>query len=79
VRNEGDLSSLVPAETVIPIYFFPSLKGRARAQLDTGVPPAEEGHRAALEAMQYGLLGLVVSAGILFLLLRVRRSCYLEA
>lgn len=79
VHNEDELSSLVPADTIIPIYFFPSLKGRARTQLDTGVPPAEEGHRAALEAMQYGLLGLVVSAGIMFVLLRVRRSCYLES
>jgi hypothetical protein len=79
VHNEDELSSLVPAETTIPIYFFPSLKGRARVQLDTGVPPADESHRAALDAIQYGLLGLVVSAGIMFLLLRVRRSCFLES
>ncbi|MGA7754656.1 MAG: hypothetical protein WCB05_17615 [Candidatus Sulfotelmatobacter sp.] len=79
VHNEGELSLLVPAETIIPIYFFPNLKGRPRVQLDNGVPPAEEGHRAAIDAMQYGLLGLVVSAGVLFLLLRVRRYCYLES
>jgi hypothetical protein len=79
VRNEDELSLLVPPGTVIPIYFFPNLKGRARVQLYTAVPTAEESHRAALDTMQYALLGLAVSGGILFLLLRVRRSRFVES
>jgi hypothetical protein len=79
VSNEDELSLLVPPGTIIPVYFFPNLKGRARVQLYTAVPTAEESHRAALNTMQYALLGLAVSAGILFLLVRVRRSCFAES
>ena len=79
VRNEDELSMLVPPGTIIPVYFFPNLKGRARVQIYTAVPTAEESHRAALNTMQYALLGLAVSGGILFLLMRVRRSCFVES
>ena len=79
VRNEDELSLLVPPGTIIPVYFFPNLKGRARVQLYTVVPTAEESHREALSTVQYALLGLAVSAGILFLLVRVRQSCFVES
>ena len=60
------------------MYFFPDLQGRSRVLLFTGVPPAEANHRAALNALNYGLLGLAVMAGLIFVLSRLRRACLIE-
>jgi zinc ribbon protein len=75
-RSEGELDAGVPPGTPIPIYYFPALKGRARVQLVGELPPAEEGHRDAMNALNYGLTGLALSGGLLFVLLRLRNFCY---
>jgi hypothetical protein len=38
--------------------------------------PAEEGHRDAMNALDYGLAGLALSGGLLFVMLRLRNVCY---
>jgi hypothetical protein len=78
-HDEDELYSMVPAGTTIPVYLFPNLKGRARVQLNSGVLPAEAGYRTAMDTLHYGLLGLAVAAGIIFLLSRARNLCYLES
>jgi len=77
-RNQNDLEMKVPPGTSIPVYLFPSLKGRSRVCVVADVPPAEGYRRSAMEALKYGSLGVVISAGILFLLVRLRTSCYVE-
>ncbi len=77
-RSEAELDASVPPGTTIPVYYFPSLKGRDRVQWGAQVPPAEEGHRDAMKALNYGLTGLAISGGLLFVLLRLRNSCYLK-
>jgi RNA polymerase subunit RPABC4/transcription elongation factor Spt4 len=75
-RSEAELDASVPPGTTIPIYYFPALKGRARVQLVGDLPPAQEGHRDAMNALNYGLIGLAISGGLLFVLLRLRNLCY---
>jgi hypothetical protein len=75
-RSEGELDASVPPGTTIPVYYFPALKGRARVQLVGELPPAQEGHRDAMNALNYGLAGLAFSGGLLFVLLRLRNFCY---
>jgi len=75
-RSEDELDSLVGPGVTIPIFFFPELKGRARVQFDDGIVPSEAGHRDANNALKYGFLGAAISAGLLFLLSRLRRLCY---
>jgi hypothetical protein len=74
-HDQFDLDSRVPVGTSIPIYLFPTLKGRARVQVVGGVPPAEANHRTAMAAVNYGLVGLALAAGIIFVLVRLRRAC----
>ena len=75
-RTEAQLDELVGPGITIPIFFFPELKGRARVQFDDGVHPAEAAHRDAMNALKYGLLGIVISGGLIFLLSRLQRLCY---
>ena len=75
-RSQAELDSSVPPGTTIPIYYFPALKGRARVQVMREFPPAEEGHRDAMNALNYGLAGLALSGGLLFVMLRLRNFCY---
>ena len=75
-HSEAELDEQVPVGTTIPIYLFPKLKGRSRLQLDEGVPPAEAYHRTAMKALNYGLLGVAISAGMIFVLSRLRRMCF---
>jgi len=75
-RSEAELDASVPPGTAIPIYYFPALKGRARVQLVGDLPPAQEGHRDAMNALNYGLTGLALSGGLLFVLLRLQNLCY---
>jgi hypothetical protein len=77
-RSQAELDSRVAVGTMIPIYFFPDMKGRARAQVVTGGPPAETSRRAAMSTLNSSLLGLAVTAGIIFLLSLLRRSCYAD-
>jgi len=75
-RSEAQLDSMVGPGITIPIFYFPKLKGRARVQFDDGVLPSEEGRRGAMKALNYGSLGIVISAGLIFLLSRLRRMCF---
>jgi len=75
-RSQAELDDLVQTGTSIPIYFFPDMKGRARVQVVGDLSPAEQGHRDAMNALNYGLAGLALSGGLLFVMLRLRNFCY---
>jgi len=77
-HSQGEAEQLVPAGILIPIYFFPDLKGRARVQVYQKIPPAEASHRDAIKAANISLLGLAISGGLLFVLLRIQRGCYAD-
>ena len=77
-RSQEELDTQVEAGTVIPVYFFPDLKGQTRVQVRSDLPPAEAGRRAAMATLHSALLGLAVMAGILFVLILLRRSCYAD-
>lgn len=74
-RNQAELDEQVPVGTSIPIYFFPEMKGRARVQVYREIAPADESRQTAMDAFKYGLGGLALNAGIIFILLRLRRLC----
>jgi hypothetical protein len=78
-RSQAELDSLVPVGTSISVYFFPSLKGRSRVQVFSDVPPAEASRREAMDALNYGLGGLALTAGIIFGMIRLRRVCFEKA
>ncbi|HZP02398.1 MAG TPA: zinc ribbon domain-containing protein [Terriglobia bacterium] len=77
-RSAEDLDARVPVGTVIPIYLFPNLTGRARVQLYDPVPPAEASHRMAVSTVKNFLLALALMAGVLFVLSRLRELCFAE-
>lgn len=77
-HSQEELDTQVAAGTVIPVYFFPDLKGRARVQILSDLPPAEGGRRAAMSTLHSSLVWLAVMTGILFVLFFVRRSCYAD-
>jgi hypothetical protein len=76
--DQGELESRVPQGTSIPIYLFPDLKGRARVRIVGDLPPAQGYRRSAMSALNYGLAGLALTAGIISLLRRMRRVCFVE-
>jgi hypothetical protein len=75
-RSQEELDERVPMGTSIPIYLFPDLKGRSRVRVYDDTPLAEAYHRTAIKAANYGLMGLAICAGILFILNRVRMLCF---
>lgn len=77
-RSEAELDAKVPVGTMIPVYLFPNLKGRARVQVYDPVPPAEASHRMAVSTVKNILLALAVMAGLLFVLTRLRALCFAE-
>jgi hypothetical protein len=77
-HDQEELDSRVEAGTTIPIYLYPGLKGRARVQVYNVLPPDEANRRAAMSTLNYGLISLAVSAGVIFLLSRVRRTLCVE-
>jgi hypothetical protein len=77
-RSQQELEERVPAGVEIPIYYFPAMKGRARVQVYTVTPPAEASHREAITALNYSLAITAVAVGLLFLFLRVQKTCYAE-
>lgn len=77
-RNEDELETQVPPGATISIFYFPGMKGRARVQVYGETGPAEASHRMATNVADYALLGLVVTAGVIFLLSRLRRGCFAE-
>jgi hypothetical protein len=77
-RSQEELDAGLAAGTVIPVLFFPDMEGRARVQVLSDPPPAEASRRAAMSTLNSSLIGLAVMAGILFLLVLLRRSCYTD-
>lgn len=77
-HTQEELDTQVGAGTVIPIYFFPDMKGQARVQVLSDSPPAEAGRRAAMGTLHSSLNGLAVTGVILFLLVLLRRTCYTD-
>ena len=75
-QSEAELYERVPRGTSIPIYLFPDLKGRSRVRVVGEEPTAEDYHRNAMDALKYSLAGLALTAGILFVLVRLRRLCF---
>jgi len=77
-RNQAELDSQVPAGTSIDVYYFPGLKGRARVVVYDEVSPAEASRRTAMNTLTYAPIGLGVTAGLIFLLSRLRRLRFAE-
>ena len=77
-QSQGELQAAVPLGTSIPIYFFPKLKGRARVQPYQDSLPSEVSHRTAMTVLTDDLGILALAIGIMFLLIRARRICYVE-
>ena len=77
-RSEAELDDQVPVGTSIPIYLFPAMKGRSRVRVYSDTPPAEDYRRTAMNAVNYGLGGAVLSAAVIFVLIRLRRMCFAE-
>jgi hypothetical protein len=77
-RSAAELDEQVPAGTSIPIFLFPNLKGRSRVRVFAAIPPADAYHRAAVEALEYGLSGVAISGLIVFVLLRLRALCFAQ-
>ena len=76
--SEDELDTKVGAGTVIPVLFFPDMKGRARVQVASEPPPAEASRRAAMSTLNSCLIWLGGIAAIIFLLVVLRRSCYAD-
>lgn len=77
-HSQAELDARVPSGTIIPIYLFPGMKGRLRVRALSEGLPAEPAHQMAIEVAKYGSLGFAVSAGLLFLLTRIRKTCFAE-
>jgi hypothetical protein len=48
-------------------------------QVFSDVPPAEASRREAMDALNYGLGGLALTAGIIFGMIRLRHVCFEKA
>ena len=77
-HDEDELDERVPVGTSIHVYFYPALKGRLRVVVFNGIPPDETNHRLAMRTLNYGLIGIAVATGLIFLLSRLRRACYAD-
>lgn len=78
-HNQAELNDLVPPGTEIPVYLFSGLKGRSRIQVNDGLPPGEASRRTETWVLSHVPLALVVLAVLIFLLVRIRRSCVAPA
>ena len=72
-RSEADLEQRVPIGTTIAVYLFPDLKG-SRVQVIASLPPADANHKHAISVLNHELVILAILGGIVFVLVRVRRS-----
>ena len=77
-HDEGEVDESVPVGTSIPIYLFPKLKGQMRVEVYSDTPTAEIYHRSVQSVLKKAPLALLLTAGILFVLVLVRRSCVRE-
>ena len=74
-RTQAELEEQVPVGTSIPVYLFPDLKGRSRIRIYQETPSAEAYRRSAISTLNHALIGIALAGGILFLLVRARRTC----
>jgi hypothetical protein len=74
-QNQADLNDSVPPGTVIPVYLFPNLKGQSRIEVIDGLPPGEASRRTETWVLRRAPVALAALAALIFLLLRIRRSC----
>ena len=77
-RSPEDLDTRVPVGTSIPIYLFPEMKGRSRVRVYEVTPTAEGYHRAAINALNRSLEGLIIIGILIFVLSRSRKMCFAE-
>jgi len=77
-RSQAELDQRVPAGTSIPIYLFPEMKGRSRVRVYEVTPTAEGYHRAAINALNRSLEGLIIIGILIFVLSRSRKMCFAE-
>jgi hypothetical protein len=73
-NGQGELNALVPTGTVIPVYLFPNLRGRSRIQIIDVLPPGEASRRTEESVLRRVPVALAVTGGLIFLLVRIRRS-----
>lgn len=73
-HGQGELESMVPAGTIIPVYLFPDLKGEARVELIGPQPPAEANRKQAMLVLNRALTILAGLGLVIFVFLRIRRS-----
>jgi hypothetical protein len=74
-RNEDEVDENLPPGTSIPIYLIPGLKGRMRVELYSATPPGEGYHQTAMEVLSKAPLALLLTAGVLFVLIRSLKLC----
>lgn len=77
-HSQGELEAAIPPGTSIHVYYFPDMKGQARVQVYTDVPPAEASHRDAMKTLNYSLILLGGCGGLLLMLLQMRRLICVE-
>lgn len=73
-RSQDELEQRIPIGDTIPVYLFPDLKGYSRVQVIGDLPPAEANYKRAIWVLNHGLAALGILAGIVFVLVRVRRT-----
>lgn len=74
-QSQAQLEGLVPKGTVIPVYFFSGLKEGPQVKFIDSADPAETAHRTALWFLGHGLVTLAILGSLIFLFVRIRRSC----
>jgi hypothetical protein len=74
-EGQGELDSLVPRGTVIPVYLFTSLRGRMRVQPIGALPPAETNFNAEKGALRRWGIAIAVLGALVFVLVLIRRAC----
>lgn len=74
-QNQAELNDSVPPGTVIPVYLFPNLKGQSRIQVIDVLPPGEASRRTEAWVARRAAVALAILGALIFLLVRIRRSC----
>lgn len=72
-KDQDTVLRLVPAGTLLPVYYNPQLRGEDRVRLLTSVLPQEASRHAASAAFKYGGAALLAIGVALFACLRVRK------
>jgi hypothetical protein len=78
-RGQPELNDLVPPGTEIPVYVFPNLKGRSRIEVIGDLPPGEADRRTETWVLRRGPMALAIMGALVFVLVRIRRSCATRA